>query len=430
MSAHHDRLKAVRILTYLLKNKCSLSQAFEAEGSLSPLTKAICFGVCRHYYRLEVLAEHLMPKRQKSLVVWVVLLVGLYQLRYLEKPSYAAVKETVNVLNQLHLNWAKGFVNAILRTFCRSQDIMLAQLQLSFNEAFIYGHPNWLLAKLKVDWPDHWREFVIANDSHPPMSLRVNLSKISRDAYLKKLQAVGLNAQIQTFSNAGLTLHDACSVHELPDFEQGEVSVQDEAAQLAVSLLQLKPRLRVLDACAAPGGKTCHMLELEPNLRECVALDMSESRLMKIQENLTRLGLHATLKQGDATRPSDWWDGQLFDRILLDAPCSATGVIRRHPDIKLLRTPEDIEQLIATQRSLLCKLWPLLRKGGMMVYATCSVLWHENEQQIADFIDEHLACELLPFECPWGHFTGHGRQILPGEGDCDGFFYSVLVKTD
>ncbi len=429
MNVAHDRLNAVKILTQLLTNKRSLSHAFGAEDAVSPLTKAICFGVCRHYYRLQAVAQHLMPKRQKSPAVWIVLLVGLYQLLYLEQPSYAVVKETVDVLDRLHLRWAKGFVNATLRTFCRSRDAILATLNLAENDEFIHGHPMWLLAAIQEDWPQYWQKIAEANDVHPPMSLRVNLSKISRDEYLKKLQIVGLMARVQTFSHAGLTLEKACSVHELPGFEQGEVSLQDEAAQLAASLLQLQSGLRVLDACAAPGGKTCHLLETEPALAECVALDISESRLMQVRENLTRLGLHATLKQGDAAKPSDWWDGQLFDRILLDAPCSAIGVIRRHPDIKLLRTKDEIEQAVATQRAVLQSLWPLLREGGMMVYATCSIMECENEQQIARFIDEHpTQCELVVADYAWGHFTGHGWQILPGEGDCDGFFYSVLLK--
>lgn len=429
MKTVNDRLKAVQILTKLLKSKVSLSQAFGGEDAVvSPLTKAICFGVCRHYYRLQAIAQYLMPKPQKSSVVLIVLLVGLYQLLYLEKPSYAAVKETVDVLEKLHLSWAKGFVNAVLRTFCRDRDTILAELNTASHEEFFYGHPAWLLKFIKEDWPLHWEAIAAANDDHPPMSLRVNLSKISRDEYHKKLQNAGFAAQVQTFSKAGLTLDNACSVQELPDFSCGEVSLQDEAAQLAASLLQLKPGLSVLDACAAPGGKTCHILEVEPNLKECVALDISESRLVRVQENLTRLGLHATLKQGDAALPAVWWNGQLFDRILLDAPCSALGVIRRHPDIKLLRTAQEIDQAVATQRALLHSLWPLLCPGGIMVYATCSILGRENEQQMASFINEHHECELMVSDHPWGHFTGHGWQILPGEEKCDGFFYSVLLK--
>ena len=429
MSVANDRVNAVKILIQLLKNNHSLSQSFQEKESVSPLVKAICFGVCRHYYRLQAIAQYLMPKRQKSLEVSVVLLVGLYQLLYLDKPDYAIVKETVDVLPKLNLNWARGFVNAILRTFCRDRETILTTLNAKGRDEFLYDHPAWFLSIIKADWPEQWTAITEANNAHPPMSLRVNLQKTTREDYLQKLRAVGLNAYIQVFSVAGLTMETPCAVSELPDFDRGVVSLQDGAAQLAASLLQLKPGLRVLDACAAPGGKTCHMLEMEPNLQECVALDVSESRLVQVRENLNRLGLDATVQQGDAATPATWWDGQLFDRILLDAPCSAVGVIRRHPDIKLLRTPEEIDKIILSQQAILENLWPLLREGGMMVYATCSITSRENERQIAQFIATHPDCEFLSGEYPWGHATDHGRQILPGEdGGFDGFFYSVLLK--
>lgn len=456
MKPLNERQQAVLILEKLLKNKVSLSQSFQQAGelhspqlgfrqgalergerecnaaenlstkSLSPWCKAICFGVCRHYFRLQAVSSQLMPKPQKSLMVSVVILVGLYQLLYSEKPSYAVVKEMVDILPRVQQAWAKGFVNAILRRACREREAILAQL--TQNEAFLYGHPSWLLKVLQTDWPLHWLAIAQANDTPPPMSLRVNLTKISRAAYVEKLILAGFSTELHQYSGAGLTVWPACSVQELPDFAAGEVSLQDEAAQLAMSLLDLAPGLRVLDACAAPGGKTCHLLESEPELRECVAVDISASRLKQIRENLTRLQLDATLKQGDAALPSSWWDGELFDRILLDAPCSAIGVIRRHPDIKLLRTPEELEQVVLMQRKLLHNLWPLLKTGGVLVYATCSVTLRENEQQVAAFIAEQGDCQLLAEDKPWGHFTGHGWQILPGEGNRDGFFYSVLKK--
>jgi len=197
---------------------------------------------------------------------------------------------------------------------------------------------------------------------------------------------------------------------------------------LAATLLLLEPGLRVLDACAAPGGKTCHLLESMPNLKECVALDVNPHRVEQIKENIQRLGLQVTLKVADAAKPDDWWDGEVFDRILLDAPCSALGVIRRHPDIKLLRSPEEINLVTATQRELLCNLWPLLSPGGILVYATCSVLAQENEQQIAAFLDAHADARCVLPDVPWGRRTGHGLQLLPGDADADGFFYSVLMK--
>ena len=426
MKPQSDRTQAIIILDKLLQNHQSLSQSFNELGDVSALTKAICFGVCRHYLRLQVIADQLCSKRPKSPLVWLILLVGLYQLLYLDKPAYATVTETVNSLAAFKLTWAKGFVNAILRTFCRERETLLSQLQ--DQDVFLYGQPAWLLKRLQTDWPEQWPAIAMANDAHPPMSLRVNQRLMSRDAYLKKLTDAGMSAQLMTYSNAGLRLDHACSVEDLPGFMAGEVSLQDEAAQLAASLLVLEPGLRVLDACAAPGGKTCHLLERMPNLKECVALDVNRHRLDQVKENIQRLGLEVTLKVADAAKPDDWWDGKVFDRILLDAPCSALGVIRRHPDIKLLRSSEEIDLVTATQRDLLCNLWPLLRPGGILVYATCSVLAQENEQQIAGFLDAHAdACSILP-DVPWGRRTGHGLQILPGDADADGFFYSVLMK--
>ncbi|MCL5272867.1 MAG: methyltransferase domain-containing protein, partial [Gammaproteobacteria bacterium] len=229
-------------------------------------------------------------------------------------------------------------------------------------------------------------------------------------------------------ASEGITLDSPCDVHDLPGFSEGLISVQDGAAQLAASLLSLKPGLRVLDACCAPGGKTCHILESEAELLECVALDVDAKRLKRVKENLSRLDLETTLVQGDALVPQTWWDGQLFDRILLDAPCSATGVIRRHSDIKLLRTNEEVLAVSDIQKSMLNVMWPLLAPGGLMVYATCSVIAEENELQIAAFLASHPDCRIKQDHQIWGRATGHGQQILPGEQGMDGFFYSVLIK--
>jgi len=265
--------------------------------------------------------------------------------------------------------------------------------------------------------------------STPPMSLRVNRAHASAADYLTRLQDAGIDACPHEYSPNGITLTTPCDVHELPGFADGHVSVQDEAAQLATSLLALKPALRLLDACCAPGGKTCHILETQPDLSACVALDIEKSRLARVQDNLNRLNLHATLVQGDALQPKTWWDGMPFDRILLDAPCSATGVIRRHPDIKLLRTEAEIISVTQLQHDLLQALWPLLAPGGLMVYATCSIMPEENEQQVNRFIATQTDCQFSASEHPWGHSTGHGWQILPGEHNMDGFFYSVLRKV-
>lgn len=424
----NERLHALKILTALLVDKASLSQLMPASAELSPMTKEICFGFCRHYFRLEAMAGHLMKKRPKEIEIWIVLLMGLYQLHYMHVPDYAVVKETVSLLEKIKKVWAKGLVNAVLRNFCRQQSEIITAL--ANDEAFIYGQPKNLLNHLRADWPNDWQDIAAANDTHPPMTLRVNLRKKTVAEYLKLLQEANMEAEAHPIAPEGVILKIPCDVHSLPGFADGWVSVQDGAAQLAASLLSLQPGLRVLDACCAPGGKTCHMLEREPNLKECVALDVDSKRLKRVGDNLARLRLHATLLEGDALLPEQWWDGQLFDRILLDAPCSATGVIRRHADIKLLRTDEEIAAVTRVQYAMLRSLWPLLAPGGLIVYATCSIIAEENEKQIAEFVAAQTNCTIVKINSIWGRFTGHGQQILPGEQGMDGFFYSVLLKDE
>ncbi|MFI4918392.1 MAG: 16S rRNA (cytosine(967)-C(5))-methyltransferase RsmB [Legionellales bacterium] len=421
------RLQALKILTALVRDKSSLSQLMSDSTEISPMTKELCFGVCRHYFRLQAMADCLVTKRPKELEIWLALLMGLYQLHYMHQPDYAVVKETVALLEKIKKTWAKGLVNAVLRNFCRQKDEIL--VRLAQEPAFLYGQPQWLLQRLKADWPDAWEAVAAANDEHPPMTLRVNRNKSAAADYLKLLNEAGIEAFAHPVAAEGLTLVTPCDVRSLPGFAEGHVSVQDGAAQLAVSLLSLKPGQRLLDACCAPGGKTCHILESEPNLAACIALDVDARRLKKVRENLGRLHLEATLLQGDALSPESWWDGCLFDRILLDAPCSATGVIRRHSDIKLLRTEEEIFAVTQVQRNMLRSLWPLLQPGGLMVYATCSVVPDENEKQIAAFVAAHADCTIVPGNWLWGRATGHGQQILPGEHGMDGFFYSVLQKA-
>ncbi len=422
----NERLQSLHILIKVFNDKIPLSHSLTAAAALSPLSKELCFGICRHYFRLEAMASLLLKKRPKTLDVWLSLLMGLYQLHYLRTPDYAVVMETVALLEHIKKPWAKGLVNAVLRTFCREQEKRLASLQE--NEAFIHGHPTWFINRLKIAYPTHWQSILQANDTHPPMSLRINAKQGTLTTYLARLEAAGIAAQKLPFASQGIVLTTPCDVHELPGFAEGFLSVQDEAAQLAVSLLALKPGLRLLDACAAPGGKTCHILETEAGLTACVALDIDNKRLHRVKDNLNRLQLQATLLKGDALNPSAWWDGKPYDRILLDAPCSATGVIRRHPDIKCLRTPDEITAITTLQRDLLQTLWPILAPGGLMVYATCSIMPEENEEQIAHFIAKHPDCEIMTTKQPWGRNTGHGWQIMPGDHNMDGFFYSVLTK--
>ena len=341
-------------------------------------------------------------------------------------PDYAVVKETVALVEKVKKPWAKGLVNAVLRNFCRKQAELLATL--NDDPQFIYGHPPHLLARIQKAWPQDWQAIALANDAHPPMTLRVNLQLISVKDYLHDLEVLGIAAKAHPLVSSAITLVSPCDVRNLPGFTEGKIAVQDAAAQLAAPLLDLKPGLRVLDACCAPGGKTCHILETQSQLAACVAVDVDNKRLLRVKENLNRQQLTAEIVQGDALKPQQWWDSQLFDRILLDAPCSALGVVRRHADIKLLRTEDEIKAVVHTQYSMLRSLWPLLAPKGILVYATCSIMPEENEQQIAQFLNEHEECTLLPIAAEWGRATPHGRQILPGEQGMDGFFYSILLK--
>ena len=289
----NERLHALKILTNLLTEKSSLSQQISAAAEVSPMTKEICFGFCRHYFRLQAIAECLLQKKPKELEVWVALLIGLYQLHYMQQPDYAVVKETVALLEKIKKPWAKGLVNAVLRNFCRQQKEILARLHK--NPLFLHGQPQWLVERLQADWPNDWQSIAQANDAHPPMTLRVNIQKNSLAEYVQILNREGIAAETHPVAPAGITLNTPCDVRQLPGFAEGSVSVQDGAAQLAASLLSLKPGLRLLDACCAPGGKTCHILEQEPNLAACVALDVDARRLKRVQENLNRLNLQATL---------------------------------------------------------------------------------------------------------------------------------------
>lgn len=420
----NERLQALTILSELLNNKSSLSHLLPTTST--PFTKELCFGFCRHSLRLEAIADVLIEKRPKDAQVWILILLGLYQLHYMNIADYAVVQETVAVLSRIKKTWAKGLVNAVLRSFCRDRERILAQL--SQDPDFQHGHPQWFLQRLQTDWPNDWLSIVSANDAHPPMTLRVNVQEQSVEQYMQLLQEAGMQASIHPIASSAITLASPCEVTSLPGFDKGWVSVQDAAAQLAASLLDLRPGLRLLDACCAPGGKTCHILETQNDLAACLALDVDEHRLKKVSDNLQRLHLHAQIAQGDALHPESWWDGVLFDRILLDAPCSATGVIRRHSDIKLLRSNAEITAVQKIQQNMLECLWNLLAPGGLMVYATCSVMAAENEQQIARFLESHPDCQIEAMNYPWGRDTGHGRQILPGEFGMDGFFYSRLLK--
>jgi 16S rRNA (cytosine967-C5)-methyltransferase len=318
----------------------------------------------------------------------------------------------------LGLRSARGLVNAVLRRFQRERE-QLAQAALQADEAR-FAHPSWLVDAIRADYPHDWQAVLAANNAPPPLWLRVNLLRTTRAAYLAKLQEAGLAAAGAPDVESAVCLVEPVGVDMLPGFATGEVSVQDLSAQHAARLLELDAGQRVLDACAAPGGKTGHILEAMSGQGAVWAVDRDVARLDRVRDNLERLGLAAKLVAGDATAPAEWWDGEPFDRILIDAPCSATGVIRRHPDIKVLRRPADVERAVALQARLLQALWPLLRAGGRLVYATCSVLKRENDEQIAAFRAAEPTIE--------AEDTVASLQLLPEEARGDGFYYAWLRK--
>ena len=329
-------------------------------------------------------------------------------------------------VDKLKKSSLKGLLNAVLRRAQREHEALLAELDR--DPVLHTAHPRWLQKRLKADWPEQWQAICAANNQHPPLLLRVNRRQGSREQYLAELQAAGIAAEPCAFSRDGIRLPEACDVKTLPGFMEGRVSVQDEAAQLAADLLDLAPGQRVLDACAAPGGKTCHLLEAEPGLSHVTAIDLEQSRLARVRDNLDRLGLDAELIAADGRETKVWWDGKPFQRILLDAPCSATGVIRRHPDIKLTRQEADIAALAQLQGELLDALWPTLEVGGILLYATCSVLPQENSDNIGAFLARTPGARELDITGPFGLKQAHGRQLLPQDGGHDGFYYAKLIK--
>ncbi|MCR1827773.1 16S rRNA (cytosine(967)-C(5))-methyltransferase RsmB [Pseudomonas oleovorans] len=429
----NPRLAAARALTAVLSGKASLGSSLppqldKVEHHDRALAQDLAFGAARWQPRLQLLAEKLLEKPFKAADkdVEALLLIGLYQLLHSRIPEHAAIGETVGCAGALKKPWAKGLLNAVLRRAQREHETIFAELDR--DPVLHSAHPRWLQKALKAHWPQHWQAICAANNAHPPLILRVNRRHGSRDAYLIELRTAGIAAEPCTYSRDGVRLLQPCDVTTLPGFKDGRVSVQDEAAQLAADLLELAPGQRVLDACAAPGGKTCHLLEVEPALAEVVAVDLEAKRLARVRENLDRLQLDATLIAADGRDTGAWWDGQPFQRILLDAPCSATGVIRRHPDIKLTRKPEDIPALAHLQGELLDALWPTLAPGGILLYATCSVLPTENSETIAAFLARTTDAQEVAIAGEFGLQPGHGRQLLPQLDGHDGFYYAKLIK--
>ena len=425
------RAAAARVLAEVLAGR-SLNQALPALLTQVAerdrgLLQQLCYGSLRHAPRLQALLGQLLdkPLRERDRDIQGLLWCGLLQLDGTRIPDHAAVAATVDGARALKKNWAGGLVNAVLRRYQRERVALLAAL----DAAAAASHPRWLYDTLQRQWPQAAATIIEANNAQPPMCLRVNARLQTRDAYLAQLSAAGIAARPGALNPQAVVLEQAVDVGALPGFHSGLVSVQDEAAQLAAALLQAAPGHHVLDACAAPGGKTCHILELQAQLAGLTAMDVDAARLEKVADNLRRNGLEAQLLEGDASAPPAHLAQRQFDRILVDAPCSASGVIRRHPDVKLLRRATDIAALAARQLAILRGLWPLLRPGGHLLYATCSVLEEENSRVVQQFLSATADAVAQPLRVDWGESVPGGRQLLPSVDGPDGLFYALLGKN-
>lgn len=427
------RAAAARAVAAVARRGRSLDDALarpvvSLAGADRSLAAQLAYGTLRAWPRLDrwvdLLLARPLPARDED--VHDLLAVGLYQLEDTRVPDHAAVAATVEAVRLLGRHQYAGLVNACLRRWLRERDALKSRTARV--PEVIHAHPRWWLDALAADWPKDWEAIVAAANLQAPMWVRVNRLRGTREAWQARLAAAGGAAQPWAPAPEALLLAAPLDVEALPGFADGDVSVQDAAAQLAAGLLAAQPGQRVLDACAAPGGKTGHLLERCPEA-ELTALDVAPARLERVRENLARLRLQAQVLAGDAADPKGWWDGRPYDRILLDAPCTGSGVVRRHPDIKLLRRPEDVPAMAAQQQALLEALWPLLAPGGRLLYATCSVFRAENAARVTDFLARHPEARAVDLGEPgWGRRAGPGRQVLTGEAAMDGFYYACLTR--
>ncbi len=443
----NSRFVALKICLSVIQKGRSLSQSL-GEGLAQfqdrrerAFAQNLVLGTLRWQLRLEAICNQLVkkPLREKDEDVNQLILLGLYQIIYLDTPEHAAVSETVALTKKLKKPWSKGFVNGVLRNFLREQATILAEVDLK--PAHKYSHPQWFTKAMRKQYPKHWQAILEANNIPAPITLRNNQMFQTRDELLNLLTEQNIECNAHHFCPQGILLAQSADISQFPTFDDGGFSVQDGAAQQAATILNPQKDEHILDACAAPGGKTCHLLEQVNNQASLFALEKEPERIERLAENLYRLELDAEVCVGDASMPEQWWNGKQFDKILLDAPCSATGIIRRHPDIKWHRTPEDIEALVELQAKILTALWQTLKPGGHLLYATCSVLEQENSVQIKNFLTATADAKLIPLEVSWGiePNNGIGRQILPGEQadieqsiehkNMDGFYYCLLQKT-
>ena len=364
------------------------------------------------------------PLRHKDPAVHALLVLGLIQLEILELQDYAAGAATVEAVRALGRPRLAGLVNAVLRRWQREREPLLARLDAAAQTR--HAHPAWLAEALQRDWPEQASAVMSANNREPPLMLRINRRRSERAVVIRQLQGAGYAPSAHPWLADALVLPHSSDVTRMPGFDDGLFAVQDGAAQVAADLADLRDGLRVLDACAAPGGKACHLLERAQI--DLTALEFDPARAERIRQNLLRLRLDAKVVIGDAGAPEGWWKGQPFDRILIDAPCSATGVLRRRPDVRLHRRESDIAAMRSQQRRILAALWPLLAPGGRLLYITCSVLRAENEAIVGELLAAHADAQAVAFTLPAGRAAAVGWQILPGDGDLDGMYYAVLHK--
>ena len=433
MNADNPRWIALQVMLKLFEQGRSLDDIFNSDWFRGltvsrrdlGLSRELAFGLCRWHHVLSPMLQQRLQKpiRARDRDIEIILMMGLYQLLVMKTEAHAAVNETVKLAHAQKKKWASGLVNAVLRTVIREAVVCDDELQAR-------AYPDWMIARIESDWGEQAGEVLLQGNQRPPMTLRVDRERCEVEEMIAKLAEQGIGASPHEQVDSAIVLESPCDVAQLPGFEAGLLSVQDAAAQIAASLLVCDSGARVLDACAAPGGKTAHLLQRYPGI-EVDALDSSESRFERLRQNLQRVGHSARILIADAADLDSWFDGSPYDCILADLPCSASGVIRRHPDIKLLRRESDIMPLLAQQRKIIDALWSVLKPGGKMLYSTCSVFKDENEAQVAGFLGRHAdAVEITLPRADWGEARPHGRQVLTGSHNMDGFYYALLSRVE
>lgn len=422
------------LLNQIIRGEATLAELFSSPipHSQAKLIQEIVSGCCRYYPQLEWIRARTQktPQKTNKTLEKSLFLGMINQFIHTKQPKHTTLNESVKACFQLKRAWYAPIINAAGRRFLAQQEELCKDLK--DDQEAKYSHPHWYISALQEAWPAHWENILTTNLQHPRPTLRIQPQHTKRDDFLAALEETGIKATPCSLAEQGVQLALSMPIRTIPGYEQGWFSIQDAAAQLAAPLLHVQPGMRVLDACAAPGGKTGHILECCADVDHITALDISERRLQRVKDNLQRTHNHllpkVTIQTGDACDPKAWWDGKLFDRILLDAPCSASGIYRRQPDIKIHRKPEHITHAAETQAHLLDTLWSLLKPDGLLLYVTCSIFPTENDAQITAFLDRTEDVETLPLSDTWGlECPSGGRQLLPCDAH-DGFFYACLKK--